>query len=323
MQGEHVSMGKKEKPEPKTRNRRVGKILLVVFLFYSGSNVVFCLIESIRPLYMGIIDIGITILLFYFLWTAFAEEIQFHRDKTSRLREELKENQLFIQFGKHTAGLVHNMKSKLMSIRGFNEVLEKHVKDPKLETFLDYQKRAIDQMIDLTRNLLFSAKSFNESTTHVISLDILIKGVLEIYSSDTVFRRGVRIKKVLRQAYCVASPRDIIIMVENLITNALEAMEGTERKELQVETGMKETHSFISVSDTGEGFPFCRTHCAKETCIECPSIGYGKTTKPGGTGLGMATVRDTLKALRGDVIIESQPGEGSSVTIFLPISKTA
>lgn len=304
-------------------DRHFEKKIIVSFSFYSGSNLIFSIIESTRPLYMGILDIGISMLLLYFLWAAFAEDIQYHRIKTKQLREELEENRLFIQFGKHMAGLVHTMKSKLMSIQGFNEVLEKYTEDPKLNTFLKHQKKAINQMVSLTSNLLFSIKSFNESSTHVISLDKVVQGVLEIYSSDSVFRKEVRIKKVLRQAYCIASPREIIIMVENIITNALEAMEQREQKELSIETGVRESRSFFSVSDTGGGFSFCPVNCSRTTCTDCPYMDYGKSTKTDGTGLGMATVRDTLKSLRGDLIVESNAGEGSSVTVFLPFDKTA
>jgi len=70
----------------------------------------------------------------------------------------------------------------------------------------------------------------------------------------------------------------------------------------------------ISVHDTGPGIPVETLGRIWEPYT---------TTKPGGTGLGLAIVRQTILAHGGSVGAVSEPGQGTTITLTVPLSQTA
>ena len=97
----------------------------------------------------------------------------------------------------------------------------------------------------------------------------------------------------------------------NVILNGLQAMNknGTMVLNLKMDN---DNHVMIRVTDTGEGIPPEELAKAFEPF---------HTTKPRGTGLGLPIARRIAHAHGGNIAIESTPGEGTAVTITLPVRK--
>ena len=94
----------------------------------------------------------------------------------------------------------------------------------------------------------------------------------------------------------------------NLIRNSLDAMPGG--GELTVGTWREAGQMRLRVTDTGKGMN--QEHLAQ---VFAPFF----TTKPSGTGLGLALVQQITSEHGGHVECESTPGKGSTFTIFLPV----
>ncbi|MBM4396804.1 MAG: hypothetical protein FJ087_14070 [Deltaproteobacteria bacterium] len=92
----------------------------------------------------------------------------------------------------------------------------------------------------------------------------------------------------------------------NIIRNAVEAMPGGGR--LSIDLAVKDGRAVVSVSDTGCGIP----EGFRERLFE-PFA----TTKPRGTGLGLAFVQQVMHESGGSVAIESAPGKGTTVRLGL------
>jgi signal transduction histidine kinase len=99
-------------------------------------------------------------------------------------------------------------------------------------------------------------------------------------------------------------------VVENLIINALEAME-KEKGTLSIAAGTNEDGKpFFSVSDTGAGM--------SPRFIEEKLFRPFATTKRRGVGLGLYTCREVVVANGGSIVVESQEGVGTTFRVVLP-----
>jgi signal transduction histidine kinase len=105
----------------------------------------------------------------------------------------------------------------------------------------------------------------------------------------------------------------------NLFINAQQALNHGDsgqaldkQGELMVRTGRAPKSGFaqVQISDTGKGIPADR--------IEHIFEPY-QSTKPEGTGLGLATVKKIIDLHNGSISVVSEPGKGTSFTIFLPL----
>jgi signal transduction histidine kinase len=95
--------------------------------------------------------------------------------------------------------------------------------------------------------------------------------------------------------------------VLNLLLNAVQAIEGG--GQLVVRTRPSGLGVVLEMIDTGPGMD-------AETLAKVFRAFY--TTKQGGSGLGLPTARKIVEAHGGTIDIESAPGRGTKVTIWLP-----
>ena len=104
--------------------------------------------------------------------------------------------------------------------------------------------------------------------------------------------------------------------LHNILDNA--AKFSPDNKQIEVEVRCSQGTVEIAVQDRGIGIPESELKRIFEKFYR------GKqavTVSPTGTGLGLALVRHIMDAHKGDVIIRSRPGEGSRVSLILPVSK--
>jgi signal transduction histidine kinase len=96
----------------------------------------------------------------------------------------------------------------------------------------------------------------------------------------------------------------------NLIKNAAEAMQPGGR--LRIEARADEEHVSLAFADNGSGI--------KPEDLARLFEPY-HTTKPGGHGLGMMVVQRILRAHGGQIMVESNPGQGTTVTLLFPLKQ--
>ncbi|MFZ6013470.1 MAG: sensor histidine kinase, partial [Bacteroidota bacterium] len=94
----------------------------------------------------------------------------------------------------------------------------------------------------------------------------------------------------------------------NLIRNSLEALEHTEKALMTIRAEIKNGQTHISVEDNG-----CGIEEAHLDQIFVPFF----TTKKGGTGIGLALVRQIVLLHKGQIDVKSKPQHGTVVTMML------
>jgi signal transduction histidine kinase len=102
------------------------------------------------------------------------------------------------------------------------------------------------------------------------------------------------------------------LVFDNLVQNACQSMRGGGRVDILVTRGLLPTGAAVSIQikDHGHGM---------EPEVRERALDPFFTTRPSGTGLGLPIVQRIVEAHGGELVIESQEGEGTSVTLLLPL----
>ncbi|MBW9062325.1 PAS domain S-box protein [Rhizobium herbae] len=249
----------------------------------------------------------------------------FIRDLTSRQRveEELRQSQKMEAVGQLTGGIAHDFNNLLTVISGNLEMMEPLLNDETLRGLLREAQAATDDGAKLTSQLLAFGRRqpLNpkpvDVAQHVSTFSELLRRTL----GETIELRSV-INGTPGQAMVDASQLQNALL--NLALNARDAMSRGGRLTVEisrtsldrdyaqmypeVRTG---TYVLISVTDTGCGMSSEVRRHAFEPFFTTKSVGSG-------TGLGLSMVYGFVRQSGGHVQLYSEPGQGTSVRLFLP-----
>lgn len=108
----------------------------------------------------------------------------------------------------------------------------------------------------------------------------------------------------------------------NLVTNAVDAMGGAGEVRIEV-TSAPGPWVCVAVRDTGVGIPAGALEDVFQPFFTSKARSTGGPSVLGGSGLGLAQVRDLVEQHRGHVILASREGAGTTVTVWLPPAPSA
>jgi PAS domain S-box-containing protein len=234
-----------------------------------------------------------------------------YRDVTDQrlLQEQLMQSQKLEAVGRLAGGVAHDFNNLLTAIGGYSQLLVAAFDDddPRREDAIEIV-RASDRAAALTGQLLaFSSRQV--LLTEVLDLDD-VAGGLENFLSHVL--GNIELSTALEPGCRVRANRgQVEQVITNLVLNARDAMPAGGKVELSVRRVEGEVE--LSVRDNGVGMD-------AETITHVLEPFF--TTKPAGkgTGLGLATVYGIVTQSGGEIAIASQPGEGSTFRILLPLS---
>lgn len=256
----------------------------------------------------------------YLYWIVFADEINHFRLESERLRREAISNQVFIRFGQNIAGIVHNVKSKLMSIEGFNDLIAEGVAESSGETgdYAALQRRGIDQIHEMIDGLLLAVRSYQRTETETMSLGRLVRSTVEILRANRNVRSGITVELDLcKNDRIQAAPIAVIQILDALLQNAWEAVLPTTEHSVAISTRVDGSFIACTIRDVGQGLPFC-TPCETDDCLVCPNFRIGRSSKSRGSGIGVIQTRLLIRDMGGKLKYESATGHGTSVTVWFP-----
>ena len=241
--------------------------------------------------------------------------------------EQLRHAQKMEAIGRLAGGVAHDFNNILTAIVGYTDMLAERL-DPGDQTAKDVAevRKAAERAAALTRQLLsFSRKQFLHPT--VIHLNDTVNGLSQMLPRVI----GDHIQTAIRLAPDTGLVRADASQIEqvlvNLVLNARDAMPTA--GQLTIETGNVDLdeqrlaaealslqpgrYVMLTVTDTGIGME----RATRERAFE-PFF----TTKPKGkgTGLGLATVYGIVDQSGGGIALDTAPGRGTSVRIYLPIT---
>ncbi len=250
------------------------------------------------------------------------EELEHRTSRLSLVERQLRSAEKASALGELSATVAHEFMNPLGSIKGAVEILKDEVdKDHEKHTFLEILIKEIDRLDRTIRSVLRfrSQERLSRKTCHP---NELVETILILTESEAK-QRGIQVSRQLsadvRSMDLDADKIHQVLL--NVIINAIQAMpEGgrlTVRSEwrecppegMEVEGGEEQEGILITAEDTGVGIP----EDAMEKIFES-----FYTTKEEGTGLGLTIVRKIVRAHGGELNLESTPGAGTRVGIWLP-----
>lgn len=232
-----------------------------------------------------------------------------------RLREQIAreaESRQFESFIRLSAILTHDLKNSILALSLLVSNMEQQFDQEEFRAdAMQSLTEATDKLRSLVAKLSEPVRSLSGEFKRPRPVDLVpvIKRVLArtVQPSASLHEVEIHLPSSL---VAIADDERIERVVENLIINALEAMD-TKKGKLTVEAGAAENgFVYFSVSDTGPGM----TEEFQRSRLFRPFA----TTKTQGVGLGLYTCRELIRALGGRIEVKSERGSGACFRVVLP-----
>ncbi|WP_245259062.1 PAS domain S-box protein [Salinarimonas rosea] len=254
----------------------------------------------------------------------------FIRDLTARRRmeQELRQAQKMEAVGQLTGGVAHDFNNLLTVILGNLEMLEMRVADARQQDLVREAREAAELGAQLTERLLAFGRRQQLKPRPIAPRALLedLAPLLRRTLGETI-EVAIRAASDLRRT--LVDPGQLQNALINLALNARDAMPGGGR--LLIEARCVDTRAddgradpevgqgcwvLLSVADTGTGMSRAVAERAFEPFFTTKEVGAG-------TGLGLSMVYGFVRQSQGHAVIDSTPGRGTTVHMYLPCADEA
>src|SRR5690606_2045566 len=220
--------------------------------------------------------------------------------------EELLQNDKLTVIGQLAAGIAHEIRNPLTSLKGFIQLMKS---DSKIhEHYLKIMETEINEIETISRELMVLAKP-NPADFKICNLISIFENSMALLEGE-IFQKRVKIitKIEHRPVPIYADEQRIKQVIINLVKNAVEAME--QQGNIYIHIYMKDQFGVISIKDEGKGIP-------EELMGKIGKPFF--TTKNNGNGLGLMMCYKIGEEHNGTIEVESKLGEGTTFTVRLPL----
>jgi two-component system, sporulation sensor kinase B len=280
--------------------------ILIVSLFYffvPATRALFLLIKKETgqlPLMLSsTMVIWITLVLIIYLIEIRMEQ--------ARIKKELIKAEKFNVVSQLAASVAHEIRNPMTTVRGFMQLLQGDRLSKEQNTFINISIKELDRAQEVINQYLSLAKPQTEEY-EMFSLTDAFNESVEVMSTYAAMN-SIEIKKDIEDDLVIKGLKlELQQVFINILKNAIEAIkENGEITAAAIEN--KDGKVMITIKDNGAGMP-------KEQLKSLGRPYY--STKEKGTGLGLTVCYQIVKRMKGEIVVESQLGEGTKFTILLP-----
>jgi len=209
-----------------------------------------------------------------------------------------------------SAGVAHEINTPLTGISSYVQMLQKKLTEANYLQVLKKIEDQTDRVSKIVKNLLSFARNPADPAFHRIDLK---ESLEEIISLIDYRLKSLNINLVLdlKPVIIYAQKERLQQVFINIILNALDAMPGG--GQLTIQTGQQGRQAIIKIADTGLGIK--PEHLPRVFDPFFTTKGIGK-----GTGLGLSISFAIIKEHEGQILVDSQVGQGTTFTIILPVN---
>lgn len=267
------------------------------------------------------------------------KDITQHKEDMETIRNNqdiLMERERLAGLGQLIGGIAHNLKTPIMSIAGATQGLENLIKE--------YDESIDDPLVnsqdhhDIAKDMEAWITKIRAHLEYMSDIITTVKGQAvaslstddseEFTISELVKRVNILMKHELKNAYIYlnilmkvdentvidGNVNVLVQVVNNIISNAIQAYDGKHDQNIQFEISQKENNMIFSITDFAGGL-------SKE--VQDRLFKEMVTTKgKNGTGLGLYMSYSNIKAhFGGDITYKTEDGKGTTFNIVIPIKK--
>ena len=238
-------------------------------------------------------------------------------------REEMQtavlQTQKLEALGQLTSGVAHDFNNVLTAISGSYNLIRRRVDSPSIIEIVQHGEKAVDRAVKLVGQLLAFVRR-EKLTPKLLDVAQLLDGAQDLiqHAIGSGMRCEIDIPAKLHPV--LADPYQLEVAILNLLVNARDAMQkrGTLFVSARnITAGERPLHQAvgsyvaIAVRDTGQGMP-------PDVIARATDAFFTTKPKGEGTGLGLAMVREFASRSGGYILIESNPGAGTTIEIIIP-----
>lgn len=227
-----------------------------------------------------------------------------------RLEFAVKQKEKLAAIGSLVTGIAHEIRNPLAGMSGNLELAMDPTLEPELRTKVSKNVfKEVDRLNRIITELMEYAKP-EKVPVNPVQLDQILKEVLELVQKDPQVPQALQVQRDLAPVPEVRGDHDKLKQAFlNIILNAVQAMEQSSSPRLTISTQMHAQFVEVSVKDNGCGI----SEETKKKMFE-PFV----TTKPRGTGLGLAVTHKILESHQAQIEVDSKVGEGTNFRMLFP-----
>jgi len=220
-------------------------------------------------------------------------------------------------WGEVARRLAHEIRNPLTPIQLSAERMRRKLfrgLEPAEAELLDRSTQTIVQQVEAMKQMVAAFSEYAkapEIQLTVFDVNALIRQVSDLYHAQDP-RVAIGLSLDPRAEMLEADPGRIRQLLNNLLTNSVEALDGRENPVIMIETKRAGDQIVLKVIDNGPGF--------QDSLMEQAFDPY-VTSKPKGTGLGLAIVRRIVEEHGGQVELENAAQGGASISVTLPAAR--
>jgi putative PEP-CTERM system histidine kinase len=226
---------------------------------------------------------------------------------TVRLSEDLARAREFDAFARLASFVVHDLKNLISGLSLLSQNAVKHFDDPEFQrdTIL-----SLSRTVERMQGLLARLSSRTELVVlrdQSVDLPSIVRDAIGMVNAPDSVKLITELEAV---PPVVGDPEALVRAIHNLLTNAVQALDG--EGTVAVTVKHENRHAVLSVSDTGCGM-------SEEFVRESLFVPF-RTTKRGGWGLGLCQVKEIVERHKGKLLVTSKEGSGTTFHVTLPLA---
>lgn len=234
--------------------------------------------------------------------------ISITRDMTERKKTEeyLRYTENISMIGELSAGIAHEIRNPLTSIRGFVQLL--FAESDRGREFYQVLVSEVDRINSILGELLLLGKEAPSNWSECNLVQLLKQVVVLLSAQAHLTDNEIIIHTDIDSLMLRGAPNKLKQVFINILKNAIEASPGG--AEINVELSREEDTAWIRISDVGQGIPV-----ESMNLIGSPFF----TTKSGGHGLGVMISKKIIHNHKGNLLFKPNKPTGTIVEITLPV----